>query len=203
LKSKLILIICLAILILTGLASATTNINLSHPGNNSIIQSMPFTFNFSVSAVDNCTIRVNETIIINLNVSNITIGINTYIHTLANGSYNWTVNCTNQTSLPSAFLFEVSLFEQFLKISRCDSSTGGSLILIMLVGISLFFVGIAMCFNNGLFGFFAAILFFISSWYVSPCSGIYGFVMGIFGMVMLIWFVTQLSHGFENKTFKP
>lgn len=163
-----------------------------------------FSFNSSFAGV-NASLYINGSLNQSVNTS---IGVNSFsgVSFNVNGTFEWVVNGSfNAENVISDFrLFNVSIIlgeSQFFSIRECKTGTGESIILVLIVGISLFFILIALMFNIGVFGFFGSIMLMVVSWFIAPCFNFFALVLGLFSFFLIIWFVIS-GLGFRNTTFK-
>lgn len=89
-----------------------------------------------------------------------------------------------------------------LSVTECLTSTPGVLTLYLLPIVAFFFIAAGLKYRIGFVGFFGALLLMVFSWYLSPCSNFFAFVMGIFSFVLIIYFVVLVPLGVNNDTFK-
>lgn len=88
-----------------------------------------------------------------------------------------------------------------LVIGVCPTSTGGVLLLWLLVLMSLAFITIALIHSLGFIGFFGGLMMMVSSWYIGACVNFFAILMAFIGLVLMIYFVVT-NIGFRNETFK-
>jgi hypothetical protein len=72
-------------------------------------------------------------------------------------------------------------------VGQCNAnSTSQVMILGMFVIISLFLITISIVKHIGIIGLFGSIMLLITSWYVVGCSGIIGYLLALFAILMLV-----------------
>ncbi len=179
------------------------NVTLLAPINNSVIRRQNIDFSYITDVNSNCSFYLNMTL--NRSMQALA-GTNTFENVrLSNMTWLWNINCTNSslviTGNSKVFTVHVNLIQNLLDLTECPSTTAGMLTLLMVIGISLFFIFLGFMFKNGMVGFFGAILLMICSWYIAACLAIFAYIIALFSFVLMIWFVVS-GIGFENKTFK-
>ncbi|KKN07613.1 hypothetical protein LCGC14_1065200 [marine sediment metagenome] len=77
----------------------------------------------------------------------------------------------------------------FLSKAVCDDSIPGMLLLFLLTMISFVVIIMGFHFNVGILGFFGSLLLMVLSWFVAPCIGIFGFLLGALSIVLMLMFI--------------
>lgn len=168
------------------------NISLVNPANNSVITENLVSFGFFTNASFFAGLFIDD--ILNQTITT-TIGSNGFPSAVTfnqNGSHVWRVNDSEFHN------FEINLTtgvqEDALQINQCPTTIANSLNLGWLIGLTVFFLAMGFILNIGFVGFFGAIMILVLSWIISGCFAIFGFVLGLIGVVLLIYFaVTGLG----------
>ncbi len=92
-------------------------------------------------------------------------------------------------------IFSVPQVEDFFDVRICRSDTGSVLLLGLFILIALFFIGMGLMSGVGFIGLFGALMLMILSWFIAPCIGIFALVMGLFSLVLMVFFAVA-SLGF-------
>ena len=182
------------------------DVSLNLPTNTSTITSGFVDFVFNVNITANVSLFINFTFDRSGNMTENGTFSFTSIE-FPDGDYFWNINATNSTD-PSVngssevFLFTVERQTGILTKTECPvQSTATMLALWLIVLISLFFLAIGFTQNLGVIGFFGAIMFMVTSWFIAPCQPFFALVCSLFSFILIIWFVVRFI-GFNNETFK-
>lgn len=182
-------------------AAAPINIFLVTPVNNSVVFSGNTIFTFFVNTTVNASLFIN-------NVLNQTIEVSTGNHSYApvlfsnNQTLEWFVNATNAISTVSGTfnLTIVRSIDDAILVGSCPTTTPETLNLWIFIGMSLFFITIALLFQLPFIGVFGSFMLMVDSWYIVGCIQFFGLVTALLSLVLLVYF-TLAGLGFMNKTF--
>ncbi len=173
------------------------SVNLSSPANNSVDIDGIITFQFftDTGASNNCSLHIDNVInIVNQSI-NATVGLNTFENVIiANGTHDWLVRCGNSTHITASnqFFFDVTIPDvNALSLTVCPNTTAGMFKLSLIIIIALAFITMGFAFKVGIVGVFGAIMLMISSWFISPCSNVFGTAVALLSGVLLILFILR------------
>ncbi len=191
-------VIFLMLMILLALPVISSGIDITQlsPSNDSTSSSGFVDFMFSINTTANVSLYINHTFNRSINLtSNGTFAFPSII--FPDGDYLWTLNATNHTT-PSIngssaiFLFSVGRLTGTLTKTECPvQSTATMLALWLIVIISLFFLAIGFTQKLGVIGFFGAIMFMVTSWFIAPCQPFFALICSLFSFLLIIWFVVR------------
>lgn len=117
----------------------------------------------------------------------------------------WNVECVDSVGLYGVGdEFSLNVYQEipfgFLKLGTCNSSTGGVLILGILLFTAIIFVLVGFVLRIGVIGFFGSLLLFVISLYLNACQPLFAYIMVLFSLFLLIWFVVG-GLGFRMTVF--
>ncbi len=186
----------IAVLLALPVFSNDIDIMQLSPSNTSVITSGFVDFTFNINTTANVSLYINHTFNRSINLSS----NGTFIFSSLNfpdGDYLWTLNATNHTT-PSIngssaiFLFSIERLTGTLTKTSCPvQSTATMLALWLIVLISLFFLAIGFTQKLGVIGFFGAIMFMVTSWFIAPCQPFFALICSLFSFLLIIWFVVR------------
>ncbi len=185
-------------MILLALPVFPAGINITNltPLNNSVITSGFTAFTFNVNSTANVSLFINR--IFNRSINLSTKGSFAFASLeFLDGDYSWSLNATNNTNKAingssGTFFFTVQRISGELTKTECPvQSTASMLALWLIVFISLFFLAIGFTQKLGVIGFFGAIMFMVSSWFIAPCQPFFALVCSLFSFLLIIWFVVR------------
>lgn len=199
-----ILILALILLIPEAIA-AGVNITLIEPSNTTVLTSGFVDFSFSVNMTCNCSLFINNTF--NQSINMTSSGIFTFASiSVPNGDYNWNVSGFNHSNNAisggsQTFEFSMAAIIGALVLTECPTgSTAEMLILWLIVLISLFFLWIGFTHKLPIMGFFGAIMFMVTTWFLAGCQPFFAFVCALFSFILIIWFAVAAT--LNNTTFR-
>lgn len=194
------------ILLAIPVFSDDINITLISPVNESIITSGLVDFVFNVNSTANVSLYINNTFNRSMNLTaNGTFSFSSI--DFRDGDYFWNVSGVNHTNAAisggsEVFVFSVERITGTLTLTECPvQSTATMLALWLIVLISLFFLAIGFTQGLGVIGFFGAIMFMVTSWFIAPCQPFFALVCSLFSFILMIWFVAR-NLEFNNETFQ-
>ncbi len=186
------------------------SVNLTTPSNNSVDEDGLIAFKFSTDTgnSNNCSLFIDNTInFINQSI-NASIGINTFDTVrLLNGTHTWLVRCDNSTFIGVSGQFNVNVEipdPNALSLITCPTTTAGVFVLALIIIISLVFITLGFIFQIGVVGFFGAILLMVSTWFISPCSNVFAYILALLSAVLMFFFIFRgFFPQFSGLTGKP
>ncbi len=188
----------------------TISVNLTSPLNNSVDIDGLITFNFVTDTgnSNNCSLFIDNTInFINQSI-NATVGTNIFNPVrLDNGTHTWLVRCNNGTDIgvSTQFIVNVAIPDpNALSIIECPTTIAGVAVLGLIIMISLVFITLGFIFQIGVVGFFGAILLMVSTWFISPCSNIFAYILALLSAVLMFFFIFRgFFPQFSGLTGRP
>ena len=196
----------MSVLLAAPVLSEGIAINLTTPTNGTTVTTGIGSFSFKINMTANVSLYINNTFNQSMNLT----GNGTFRFPdvlMPNGDYFWNVSGVNHsnaavTGNAVGFEFTMQTVTGALVIGECPTeSTATILVLWLVVLIALFFIGLGITQQLGIIGFFGAIMFMVSSWYLAGCQPFFAYICAVFSFVLIIWFVIR-GVALNNTTFK-
>ena len=149
---------------------------------------------------NNCSLFIDSTInMINQSI-NASVGSNTFqTVSLSNATHTWLVRCDNSslTGVSDQFVLNVLIPDpNALSITVCSNTSAGIIKLGIIVAMAIFFITLGLAFHVGFIGVFGSVMLMISSWFLSPCSNIFGYAVALLSGILILFF---MARGFFKK----
>lgn len=182
---------------------------LLNPDNNSINRNGTQIFTYSVNTTANTSVFIND--ILNQSFTDV-IGTKSFAITFTtNQTINWRINASNSGAASGSetriLILNLTDLPQApdtgeVPFTQCAETLEQVLLIWLIVFLALVFMIIGWWQKLGFVGFFGALLFMVTSWYLAPCFNLFSLILAFMSFIFIIYFTFIVPIGFKNEPFK-